>query len=171
MEIGEVKEAIERAEGGDEKRIGVTMAIIAVLLAIITMVGHRRHTEEVVLQTRVADQWAFYQSRNIRAQMYAADAKLAMLVPNGRDLGAEFVKESEEQKNGADELRREAERLDDETRKTAKNASYFDYSEVLVEISIVLCSITLLTRNHRFWAISFVSTSAGILLALFGALR
>ena len=147
------------------------MAVIAVLLAVITMVGHRRHTEEVVLQTRLADQWAFYQSRNIRAQMYAADAKLASLATNGRDLGAEFDKESEEQKNGADEIRKEANKLSDETGKTAKDAGYFDYSEVLIEISIVLCSITLLTRNDRYWAISFISTSIGALLALVGAFR
>ena len=42
------------------------MAIVAVLVAVATLLGHRAHTEEVVLQALASDRWAYYQSKNIR---------------------------------------------------------------------------------------------------------
>src|SRR5215471_13843428 len=70
----ETQELIELGEHGREafqRRIGVTMAVFAAMLAVATMMGHRLHTEEVVLQTKLADQWAYYQAKNTRSQMYA----------------------------------------------------------------------------------------------------
>src|SRR5437588_2002021 len=46
----ELKEGAEHAHQSGEKKLGLTMAIVAVLLAIATLLGHRAHTEEVVLQ-------------------------------------------------------------------------------------------------------------------------
>ena len=48
----------------------MTMAILAVLVASITLLGHRAHTEEVILQSRAADQWAYYQAKEIRRRNY-----------------------------------------------------------------------------------------------------
>lgn len=42
------------------------MAVLAVLVAVVTLIGHRVHTEEVVLQAQRPIQWAFYQAKNIR---------------------------------------------------------------------------------------------------------
>jgi len=79
MEADELIELPEKTHRPLERRIGVTMALFAALLAIATLMGHRLHTDEVVLQTRTADGWAYYQAKNIRSQMYAADATLADL--------------------------------------------------------------------------------------------
>ena len=57
------------------------MAIVAVLLALATMLGHRAHTEEGVIQTRAADQWAYYQAKNTRASMHAHFAELVSAIP------------------------------------------------------------------------------------------
>src|ERR1700682_6806070 len=46
--------------------ISVTMAVLAVLVAVVSLLGHRAHTEEVVLQAKSSDQWAYYQAKNIR---------------------------------------------------------------------------------------------------------
>ena len=42
----ELKEGAEHAHNSGEKGIGLTMAIVAVLLAMATLLGHRAHTEE-----------------------------------------------------------------------------------------------------------------------------
>ena len=46
------------------------MAVLAVLVAAVTLLGHRAHTEEIILQTRSADQWAYYQAKEIRRRNY-----------------------------------------------------------------------------------------------------
>jgi hypothetical protein len=43
MEPGEIKKLSEKAKEFGEKTIGITMAIIAVLLGFATMLGHRTH--------------------------------------------------------------------------------------------------------------------------------
>ena len=42
------------------------MAILAVLVATVSLLGHRAHTEEILMQTRATDQWAYYQAKNMR---------------------------------------------------------------------------------------------------------
>lgn len=70
-EIGELKEhAEEAAHEPSLAPITLTMAILAVLIAAVTLLGHRAHTEEVLLQTRAADQWAYYQAKEVRRRNY-----------------------------------------------------------------------------------------------------
>src|SRR5712671_2085767 len=66
-ELNELQEHAEHAMHDPTLApISVTMAVLAVLVAVVTLLGHRAHTEEVVLQARSSDQWAFYQAKNIR---------------------------------------------------------------------------------------------------------
>jgi hypothetical protein len=57
MESHELQEQTEHAHSAGEKGIGLTMAIVAVLLAVSTLLSHRAHTEEVLLQGKINDQW------------------------------------------------------------------------------------------------------------------
>ena len=172
MDEQELAEAAEKARRPEQKQVGITMAVVAVLLAITTMLGHRAYTEEVLLQTRSNDQWDYYQAKNNRSEMYAADAELALLMrAEGQPAAAEFTKRAEQQKTGAEEVRQSAEKLEEETRIEAKRANYFDLAEVFLETTIVLCSITLLNSSLSYWKISFVSTAVGLLLSIIALIR
>ncbi|MCC6812048.1 MAG: DUF4337 domain-containing protein [Deltaproteobacteria bacterium] len=64
-----------------DRRVAMTMAIVAAFLACTTMFSHRAHNETLILQgeanrlqtesnifhTQASDQWAFFQAKNIRA--------------------------------------------------------------------------------------------------------
>ena len=52
MEPEELAEVSEHAHGKAQRTIGLTMAVIAALLATVTLMGHRLHTEETVQQTK-----------------------------------------------------------------------------------------------------------------------
>ena len=105
MENQELAEIAEHVHRPSDRAIGVTMAIVAALLAVVTLMGHRLHTEEVVLQTKAADGWAYYQAKNSRYHMYATDAKLASLIgPNGAGAAADWVKKGDEEKQQAEEI-------------------------------------------------------------------
>jgi Domain of unknown function (DUF4337) len=173
----ELHEAAHEARTREDKRIGLTMAVIAVLLAISTMLGHRTHTESVLLQTRATDQWAFYQAKNIRAHMYEANSEMAGALSvagvSGRaetgKLASDLKSRSEKQRTDAENIRREAEKLEAETQATERKAGHYDLAEIFFEIGIVLCSISLLSGSPLFWRLSFLSSIAGILIGLRGA--
>ena len=172
METQELLELPERAHKAVERKIGVTIAIFAAILACITLMGHRLHTEEVVLQTKLADGWAYYQAKNTRSQMYAADATLAELHGAAGDSAAQAWKQkATEERAQADDIRRANEELDRETQTIARRATLFDGAEVFVEIAIVLCSIALLTSALVFWGVSFAGVVIGVAMAALALLR
>ncbi len=164
MESDEIKEFSEKAKESGEKAVGLTMAIIAVLLAFSTMLGHRTHTEEVLIQTRANDQWAYYQAKNIRAHMYEANAEMAALLKGEANSAEEFKHRAQSQKQDAEQIREKASDLEKEVGVTARRASRFDASEIFLEIAIVLCSITLLTASRVYWRVSFLSAAVGVVL-------
>ena len=40
---------------------------MAVLLAIVTILSHRAHTDAVVFKTEANDKWAFYQAKSLKS--------------------------------------------------------------------------------------------------------
>lgn len=170
METQELTESVEKAHERNEREIGLTMAIVAVLLALATMLGHRTHTEEVLIQTRANDQWAYYQAKTIRSHMYEADAEMAALLPKGEQLAESFKKRAEDQKKGAEDVRNEAQGKERETDATSQKAGRYDTAEIFLEIAIVLCSISLLTGARVFWLVSFASSVTGVVFMIRAAL-
>ena len=171
MEAEELMELHEKVERTTERKIGVTMAVLAALLAVVTLMGHRLHTDEVVLQTKTADGWAYYQAKNTRAQMYAADAALALLQGAPADtVASSWTARADKERHDADDIRKDNEKLDRETQQAATQATLFDAGEVFLEVALVLCSVALLTGTLRFWYVSFVGTAIAIIVAGYAAL-
>src|SRR5438552_9185412 len=101
-EIQEIHEHAEEAHHDQTLApVTITLAVLAVLVAVVSLLGHRAHTEELLLQNRATDQWAYYQAKNIRRHNYEM----------GRDLLSIVEFKNQEQANTVRETyRREAER-------------------------------------------------------------
>ena len=52
------------------KRVALTTAIFAVMLAITSLGGNNAMKEMLLAQQQSSDQWAFYQSKVIRQNLY-----------------------------------------------------------------------------------------------------
>ena len=140
------------------------MAVVAVLLAFSTMLGHRSHTEEILIQSKANDQWAYYQAKNIRSHTYEANAELAALVSSGAKVAEDFKIKAETQRKEAEEVQNKAREFENESAGAGRRADRFDTSEIFLEIAIVLCSITLLTDRRSYWRVSFVASALGAAL-------
>ncbi len=67
-EAGELQETAEHAaESASSRPVAFTMSVLAVLVAITTVLGHRTHTAAVLDQNRATDQWNLYQAKKIRS--------------------------------------------------------------------------------------------------------
>ena len=173
-------EGVELPEGHGEHgsdpltlRVSVTIAILAVLVAAVTLLGHRATTEELLLQTQATDQWAFYQAKNIRLhEMQGYADLLGALAPQDKEKTAEvrekYLKEMERYGNDKDEIGEKARELEKERDVMSRRADRFDGGEVLLEIALVVCSITLLTKRPAFWYTGMLIGAAGVIVALTG---
>jgi hypothetical protein len=171
METNELIELKEKTHSSRERQVGLTMAVVAALLAVVTLMGHRLHTEEMLLQTKATDGWAYFQAKNARFHMYTADAKLAELAGEpGKVVAEDWKKKAEEERSQSEDIRKANEKMEEETRATAHRANYFDAAEICLEVAIVLCSITLLTGVQLFWGLSLMCAAIGITVAAFGLL-
>ncbi len=175
MEANEAQELQEHAEHGAHEEtlrpVAFTMAVLAVLVAIATVLGHRTHTEAVLEQNRATDQWNYYQAHKIRANEteLAADL-LGVVALNNKDGAAAIVKSyADHEKKWADELKEEQEQAEATEKKVDQaedRAARFDLSEALLEIGLVITSVTLLTRSRIYWYLGLVFSLFGIASAL-----
>jgi hypothetical protein len=179
MGIEEVHEMEERAEHSahDPSLLPVTftMAVLAVVLAATTLLGHRAHTEELLFQNKATDQWAYYQARNIREHTYELFLDLLSVSPVKDAAQAEKVKEKYTRelaryKNDRKEIETEARTLESEVAVERRRANRFDLGEVFLEAAIVIASLTLLTKRREFWQAGIVIAVAGVGIALTGLL-
>ena len=168
-EVGELHEQHERARGGSLRSVSFTMSLLAVLVAIVTVLGHRTHTEAVLQQARASDEWNLYQAKKIRAYDTQLTVDLLSSLP-ARDLASSKVR-ADYQAHIAkwnDDLKEEqatAKDLEGEVRKSERHATRFDLGEALLEIGLVITSITLLTRQRPYWYLGMVFGAAGLAIA------
>jgi len=167
-ESEELQEAAERAKERRELApVSLTMAILAVLVAIATLLGHRAHTEEILLQTRATDQWSYYQAKNMRRQNLEALEDVLTALENTKAERAEEVQKKFHQQidkyhDQQQDIEKEARSLESEVRLATRHANRFDLGEVFLEIALVVTSITLLTENRAYWYFGFVLAAIGI---------
>ena len=173
MEPQEIVENTEKAHESGQRGIGLTMAIFAVLLAVATMMSHRAHTEEVLIQTRAADQWAYYQAKEIRRRNYELflDELSVFSLQDAKQVETIREKYKKQVERYTDELKdieADARKEEAEVKVEEARADRYDLSEVLLEAALVISSITLLTRKKIFWLFGLVLAVAGIALGITG---
>lgn len=173
-ELTELKEHAEHARHNPALApVSVTMAILAVLVAVVTLLGHRAHTEEVVLQAKASDQWAYYQAKNIRRHEDEIVADVTGVQPT-TDAGAltkvreKYSGEASRYKDEQKEIEDKAHEMEAEVATERNRADRFDLAEVFLEIGLVITSITLLSGRRFFWLLGVALGMIGIVLALTG---
>jgi uncharacterized protein YlxW (UPF0749 family) len=179
MEANEAQELQEHAEHAAHERamrpVAFTMSVVAVLVAIVTVVGHRTHTEAVLTQNQATDQWNYYQAHKIRSNDTALAADLLSVVTVAdKDAAQKLAKSyADHQQKWTASLKEEqekAEALQTKVEKAEARANRFDLGEALLEIGLVITSITLLTRSRAYWYLGMGFAAAGIVAVVLGFL-
>lgn len=162
----EIQEQVHAAHGPFERTVAGTIAIIAALLAIISVLGQHFNTEELLHEQQSADQWAFSQAKDVRrysAQVahdtLAASKADPILVKRYAAEGARYDKERREIQQQARELHAESE-------SSGRRANRFHVGEVLLEIAIVFSSLSILSKMRSFLWIGASAGVMGLVVAL-----
>jgi len=152
-----------------------TMAVLAVVLAATTLLGHRSHTEELLMQSKATDQWAYYQAKNIRVHNCELFLDLlsvsAVKDPAQADKVKEiYTRDVERYKEDLKEIEKEAHALESEVALAQRRANRFDLGEVCLDAAIVIASLTLLTKRREFWQLGILMGATGLGITLSGLL-
>lgn len=155
--------------------VSVTMAILAVLIAGATLLSHRAHTEELLLQSQATDQWAFYQAKNGRYHGMQNTADLiATMVPKDKEKAEAVLKKYEKEiaryDSDKEDISEKAKELEKERDLVSRRADHYDGGEAFLEIGLVICSITMLTKRKGFWFAGILLGAGGIVIAATGLL-
>ena len=141
---------------------------MAVLLAIVTILSHRTHTDAVVFRTEANDKWAFYQAKSLKS--HARDLLRAMDVKNEASLATlkHYEGERNRYEKESEQIKQEAEISERESKLVEGRALRYDLGEGLLEIGLVLASLFL--RRKMFPAIGLAAGIAGMVIAASGLL-
>ena len=170
-ELNELKEHAEHAkEDPSLAPISVTMAVLAVLVAVVTLLGHRAHTEEVVLQAKASDQWAYYQAKNIRRhedEIFSDNGSVETTTDAAAlaKLREKYSSEAARYKDDQKEIEDKAREMEAEVATERNRADRYDLAEVFLEVGLVITSITLLSGRRLFWMFGILMGVIGIALA------
>ena len=155
--------------------VSITISIMAVLVAGVTLLGHRAHTEELLRQSQAADKWAQYQAKSVRLHETQGFSDVVNLVVpmdkgKGEALREKYLKEAEHYQSDKEDISKEAKDLEGERDLAGREADRFDGGEAILEIGLVICSITMLTKRKGFWLAGVLLGAGGIVLAATGLL-
>ena len=195
--ISEIKEERAEAEASEKFRnaAALIIAIMAMLLAVGSLGGGNATDDMVYGNIKASDTWAFYQAKNVRQTAYriAADrlevelADPSVNATERRAMEAQLQKYREtiarydnepDPKAPADSLKGEGKqqlaaqaRSYEAVRERAEaQDGNFDYSEVFLQLAIVLGSVAILASSRAVLTMSLVLGAIGAVLMINGFL-
>lgn len=183
VELPDLEELKESAGKQFSKRVALTTALYAVLLAITSLGGNNATKEMMLHQQMSSNQWSYYQAKSIkesfaRERRESIEAILAergaMMKPDAR-VAYERMRET----TASDEARyakekeqilEQAKALEKERDVSRAKDPYFDFGEVLLQLAIVTASIAILSGSSPVYLFSIVMATLGVALSLNGFL-
>jgi hypothetical protein len=183
VELPDPDELEEKRGHAFSRKVALFTAIYAVILAICSLGGNNSMKETLLAQQEASNQWAFYQAKNIREYLYRIekDRLETQLVERGDAMKPAALKHYTEriQKVSAEEARlskekveisAEAKKQEHERDVNRAKDPYFDFAEVLLQIAIVMSSVSILASSRPVFIFSIGAAAIGSFLTLNGFL-
>jgi len=163
------------------KRVALVTAVFAVFLALAALGGNHATKEMLLAQQRASDQWAFYQAKSIREHESRVHKQLLELdlarqgtglTPDARQKTdaalAALTDEAQRYNSEKKEIEEKAKELEKERDVYRAKDPYFEYAEALLQISIVMASIAIMSGSVPVFVVSLIVAAVGALFAFDG---
>ena len=180
-----MSETPEIPEANDpfSKQVAITIALLAVVLAIIENKGDNAKTDAIIKTSEAANRWGYYQSKSIKQNIYETELEiLSHLNPVVSEAGtldpeatahrkslsasmanaAATAKRYDSEKGG---IKKEAEQFEAAAEANGKINDRCDHAALSMQIAVVVCSVAILSRWRLFW---YIGIGLGVVGALIG---
>ena len=182
VELPNPEELEERRDKSFSRRVALTTAVYAVILAIASLGAGNAMKHMLLAQQQSSDQWAFYQAKVIREHLYRAqklvmEAELAdMAAARGprqekqQALATRFAEEEQRYNAEKKDIEKDAKKLEHERDHYRTRDRYFEFAEVFLQIAIVCSSVAILAASRAMFVFSLIVAGLGVLSTLNGFL-
>lgn len=179
-------ESMEHAEhaAGENKKIALLIAVIALCLALSETLGKGAQTESISKNVEASNLWAFFQAKSIRRTVIQAasdqsrlgfsaaggdDAKIALQkqLDDWQKTAARYRSEPETGE-GSEQLAERAKHAEEERDLATAKYHHFELASAAFQIGIVLASATIITGIIALAWISGLLTLTGIVVTTLG---
>jgi len=181
VELPKPDELHEHAANSFSRRVALVTAIFAVVLAIAALGGNHAMKEMLLAQQQSSDQWAFYQAKVIREHLYRAqkmrlevdltERAAAPRADTREKMEALLKKFDEEEKRYNAEkkdIEKDAKKLEAMRDSFQARDPYFLVAEALLQIAIVMSSVSILARSGVIFSFSLILAIVGAVLTANG---
>jgi hypothetical protein len=153
--------------------VSITIAVLAVVAAIASSLETFESASAIIAankavlaQDQASDQWAFYEAKSLKKNLYAIAADA------GGARAADYLKKSKTEGDGQDQAQAEAKRLEGVREQQLKLSETHEsrhhrltIGATLLEMAIAISTIAIITRKRWPWMISAVLGGAGAVAA------
>ena len=182
-------ESMEQADqakeaSGENRKIALLIAIIALCLALSETLGKGAQTESISKNVESANLWAFFQAKTIRRTVVQSNAELAKLgIGTGTDEAAKAALQKQiddwqktaaryrsepDTGEGSEQLAERAKKAEEERNLATAKYHNFEIASAAFQIGIVLASATIITGMIALAWISGLLTLAGVAFTALG---
>jgi hypothetical protein len=188
MSAHESMEHAEHAEhaSGENKKIALLIAVIALCLALSETLGKGAQTESISKNVEASNLWAFFQAKSIRRTVVEATADQARLslgvmgddaakaalqkqIDAWQKTAARYRSEPET-REGSEQLAERAKHSEEERDLATAKYHHYELASAAFQIGIVLASATIITGILALAWVSGLLTLAGIVVTALGVL-
>jgi hypothetical protein len=184
-----MSEALEQADkakeaAGENRKIALLIAVIALCLALSETLGKGAQTESISKNVEASNLWAFFQAKSIRrtvVQTASEQAKLGLgaagddatkaavqkQIDDWQKTAARYRSEPETGE-GTEQLSERAKHAEEERDLAEAKYHHFELASAAFQIGIVLASATIITGMIALSWISGLLTLAGIAVTALG---
>jgi hypothetical protein len=166
----------EHEHGADPvgRKVGVMAAVLAVLLAVVTIASHRTHTAAIMHKSGSNDQWAYYQATRVKLHTTEMGENMIQLLgakgEGAEKMLAEYASQKKKYEETSKKIQEEAKGADEAAEADEHRALRYDVGEGLLEIGLVLSSLYFISRKGMFPVLGGIAGVAGAGIAITGFL-
>jgi len=170
----EIRHETEHAIDPKGQRVGITAAVLAVALAIVTIASHRTHTDAIIHKSTANDKWSQYQAGRVKLHSVELGEALVGLVgakgASTDKLLADYGRQKTKYETEGKDIMAEARKADAESEEAERRGLRFDLGEGLLEIALVLTSLYFISHKDMFPVMGLIAGIAGAVIAATGLL-
>ena len=188
--IEHAEHAAHASHDNFDKVVTISIAIIAAVLAAVSIQGHKTHNlmlslqmKAGILHTKASDKWNEYQAYNIRDHVYKAlrDGFDTTVIAPGKEEGRSKTIKSWEgyhekyDKTNMPRAMKEAKDFETESKNELERsyhihhrAERFDLGDLGLQLGVVFCSLAILTKMRSFWFMGMGAAVLGLAVAMTG---
>ncbi|MDP4185643.1 MAG: DUF4337 domain-containing protein [Bacteroidota bacterium] len=164
--------------------LAITTVLIAVCATLSTFKGGGYSNRSLMCQTKASDQWAFFQSKSVKGYIFemqksnlelqreqvskSNDSKF--MIPKYEKKIMEYDKKIKQYEAEKKDITKEANAFLSEMENCKKHASAFGVAVIFLQISILLSSISALTKRKYVWIVSLLVGVLGVFYFMNGFL-